>query len=92
MIMRSALPKDIITKLVGDTKVVRTLSGCLKMQEVVTVPDLRLPKFNKYRHIKQEKVLAFDINNVKYNIILGTSFFFQDWNKVELFRRKHGMV
>jgi hypothetical protein len=46
MIKRSALPKGIITKLLGDTKLVRTLVGCLKTQEVVTMRDIRLPEFN----------------------------------------------
>jgi hypothetical protein len=59
--------------LLGDTKYVRTLAGCLKMQEVVTMRDLRLPKFDKNRLINQQKVLVFDDNNVKYGIILGTS-------------------
>jgi hypothetical protein len=56
MIKRSALPKCIITKLLGDTKLVRTLTGCLKMQEVITMQDIRLPKFDKNRHINQQKV------------------------------------
>ena len=74
MIKRSALPKGIITKLLGDTKLVRTLAGHLKMQEVVTMRDIRLPEFDKNRCINQQKVLVFDNNNVKYNIILGTNF------------------
>ncbi len=74
MIKRSALPKGITTKLFGDTKLVRTLAGHLKMQEVVTMGNLRLPKFDKNRSINQQKVLVFDNNNVKYNIILGTNF------------------
>jgi hypothetical protein len=37
MIKRSALPKVIITKLLGDTKLVRTLAECLQMQEVITM-------------------------------------------------------
>jgi hypothetical protein len=32
MIKRSALPKGLITKLLSDTKLVRTLTGCLKLQ------------------------------------------------------------
>jgi hypothetical protein len=44
------------------------------MQEVITMQDLRLPKFNKNRRIIQQKVLVFDNNNVKYDIILGTNF------------------
>ncbi len=52
----------------------RTLTVCLKMQEVVTMRNLRLPEFNKNRCINQQKVLVFDNDNVKYNIILGTNF------------------
>jgi hypothetical protein len=74
MIKRSALPKSITTKLLGDTKLVRNLAGCLKMQEVVTMQDIRLPEFDKNRCINQQKVLVFDNNNVKYDIILGTNF------------------
>ncbi len=74
MIKRSALPKGIITKLLGDTKLVRTLAGFLKTQEVITMRDLRFPKFNKNRLINQQKVLVFDKDNVKYDIILGTNF------------------
>jgi hypothetical protein len=74
MIKRSALSKGIITKLLGDTKHVRTLAGRLKTQEVVTMQEIRLPKFDKIRHINQQKVLVFDNDNVKYNIILGTNF------------------
>jgi hypothetical protein len=74
MIKRSALPKGVITKLLGDTKLVRTLAGPLKMQEVVMMQDLRLPVFDKTRRINQQKVSVFDNDNVKYNIILGTNF------------------
>ncbi len=74
MIKRSALPKDIITKLLGDTKLVRTLAGRLKTQEVVTMQYIRLPEFDKNRCINQQKVPVFDNDNVKYNIILGTNF------------------
>jgi hypothetical protein len=69
------LPKGVITKLLGDTKLVRTLAGCLKMQEVVTMRDLKLPEFDKNRRINQQKHLVFDNDNVEYNIILGTNFF-----------------
>jgi hypothetical protein len=53
---------------------VRTLAGCLKTQEVVTMQDKRLPKFDKNRRINQQKVLVFDNDNVTYDIILGTNF------------------
>jgi hypothetical protein len=74
MIKRSALPKGIVTKVIGDTKLVRTLPGHLKTQEVVTMRSLRFPELNKNRRINQQKVLVFDNDNVKYNIILGTNF------------------
>ncbi len=35
--------------------------------------DLRLPEFDENRCINQQKVLVFDNNNVKYNIILSTN-------------------
>jgi hypothetical protein len=39
------------------------------------VQDIRLPEeFDKNRRINQLKVLVFDNNNIKYNIILGTNF------------------
>jgi hypothetical protein len=60
MIKRSAAPKGVITKMLGDTKLMRTLACHLKMQEVVTMQDLRLPKFDKNWRINQQKVLVFD--------------------------------
>jgi hypothetical protein len=44
------------------------------MQEVVAMRDIKLPEFDKNRHINQQKVLGFDNDNVKYDIILGTNF------------------
>jgi hypothetical protein len=73
MIKRSALPKGVITKLLGDTKFVQTLAGCLMMQEIFTMQDIRLPEFDKNRRINQQKVLVFDKDSVKYDIILGTN-------------------
>jgi hypothetical protein len=67
MIKRSAFPKGVITEVIGDTKLVRTLAGHLKMQEVVTMCDLRFPEFDKNKHINQKKVLVFDNDNVKYD-------------------------
>ena len=75
MIKRSALPKGIITKFLGDTKLVKTLTGHLKMQQVVRMQDLRLPKFNKTGTSNLLMVIVFDNDNVKYNIILSTNLF-----------------
>jgi hypothetical protein len=77
MIKRSALPKGVVTKVIGDTKLVRTHAGHLKTQEVVTMRDLRFPEFDKTRRINQQKVLVFDNDNAKYDIILGTNFLFK---------------
>jgi hypothetical protein len=77
MIKRSALLKGVITKLLGGTKLVRTLTGRIKTQEVVRLRDIRLPEFDKNRRINQQKVLVFDNNNVKYDIILGKNFLFK---------------
>ncbi len=52
----------------------RTLAGRLKTQEAVMMQDIRLPEFDKNRRINQKKVLVFDINNIKYDIILATNF------------------
>jgi hypothetical protein len=74
MIKRSALPIGIITKSLGDTKLVRTLAGHLKRQEAAMMQDIRLPELDNNRHINQQKILVFDNDNIKYNIILGTNF------------------
>jgi hypothetical protein len=74
MIKKYALPKGIITKFLGDTKLVRTLAGHLKMQEIITMHDLRLPKFDKNRRFNQQKLLVFDNDNFKDDIILGINF------------------
>ncbi len=91
MIRRLALSKAIITKLLGDTILVRTLADCLKMQEVVTMQDIRLFEFDKKRRINQQKVFVCD-NDTQKRYHPGYKLSFQDWNQVELLRRKHGMV
>jgi hypothetical protein len=75
MIKRSDLPKGVITKLLSDTKLVRALAGHLKMQKVITMQDIRLPEFDKNRCINQQKVLVFDNDNIKYDIILGKKIY-----------------
>jgi hypothetical protein len=49
LIKRSALPKGIITKLLGGIKLVKILAGPLKTQEVVTMHDIRLPEIDENR-------------------------------------------
>jgi hypothetical protein len=80
MIKRSALLEGIITKLLGDAKLVKTPPGCLKTQEVVMMQDIRLPEFDKNRCINQQKVLVFDNDNVKIQHHPGYKLSFQDWS------------
>ncbi len=75
MIKRSALPKCVITKLLGDTKLVRTIAGHLKTQKVDTMQDLRLPIFDKNSCINQQQVIVFDNNNVKMTYSWVQTFF-----------------
>jgi hypothetical protein len=51
----------------------RTLAGHPKTQKVILMQDLRLLEFDKNRHINQQKILVFDNNNVKYDIIMSTN-------------------
>jgi hypothetical protein len=44
---------------------VKTLAGHLKMQKVVTMQDLRLPKFDKTGASNLLMVLVFDKDNLK---------------------------
>jgi hypothetical protein len=88
----SALPKGSITKLLGDNKLLRTLASCLKTQEVITMQDLRLPKFDKNRCINQQKVLVFDNDIIKYNIILGKHFLSKTGIKLIYSEEKYGKV
>ena len=41
---------------------------------MVTLQDVRLPKFDKNRHIEQQRALIFDNDKYKYDLILSTSF------------------
>ncbi len=50
-----------------------TLAGHLKMHKVVTMQDLRLPKFDKTGASNLLLVLVFDKDNAKYDIILSTN-------------------
>jgi hypothetical protein len=84
MMKKSTLPKGVITKLLGDTRLVRTLTGHLKTQDVITMQDFRLPKFDKNKHINQQKDLVFDKDNVKFLSKTGIKLNYLD--------REHGMV
>ena len=74
MIKRSALPQNVVTKTISETKNITTLTGRVQVEEVVILRDLRLPEFDKNRCISQQKALVFDNGKLKYDIILGTNF------------------
>ena len=60
-------------KTIRETKNITTLAGKVQAPEVVTLRDMRLPQFDKNRHMSQQKTLMFDNDKVKYDIILGTN-------------------
>ncbi len=69
-----------------------TLAGHLKPHKVITMQDLKLPGVDKNRRINQQKVLVFDNDNIKYDIILSTNLlsktgFKSNWSEgnMELF-------
>ena len=74
IIKRSALPQNVITKTISETKNITTLTGRVQAHEVVILRDLRLPEIDKNRCISQQKAFMFDNDKVKYGIILGTNF------------------
>ena len=41
---------------------------------MVTLQGVRLPKFDKNRHIEQQRALIFDNDKYKYDLILNTNF------------------
>jgi hypothetical protein len=52
---------------------VKTLEDHLKMQQVVTMRDLRMPEFDKTGTSNLLMVIVFDNENVKHNVILSTN-------------------
>ncbi len=74
MIKKSALLHNLILKELSATQDVKTLAGRLTACQVVTLRDIRLPDFDKYRQISQQKALVLDHDDCKYDIIFGTNF------------------
>ena len=57
------------------TKPVKTLSGELLAQHIVSLHDIHLPEFDKTKHIAQQKALVFNNYSCWHDMILGTNFF-----------------
>jgi hypothetical protein len=78
-------------KFLGDTKLVKTLAGQPKMQQVVTMQDLRLPEFDKTGTSNLLMVIVFDSDNDKQDIILSTNLLSKTGFKSNC-SGEHGMV
>ena len=74
LIKRSALPQGIIPKELNTPKKFTKLAGKLLAHSVVTLRDIRLPEFDKNRHVDQQRALIFDNDKCKYDVIFGTNF------------------
>ena len=74
LIKKSSLPKGVVLNELSASKQIKTLSGQVQAQQVVTLRDIRLPEFDKNRRIAQQKALVFDNDNCRYDMILGTNF------------------
>jgi hypothetical protein len=74
LIKKSSLPTGVVLNELSASKQIKTLSGQVKAQQVVTLRDIRLPEFDKNRRIAQQKALVFDNDNCRYDMILGTNF------------------
>ncbi len=59
------MPNNAVPTDIAEEKCVRTLAGPLKSQQVITMRDLRVPKFDKNRCINQQKCLLFGTNFLK---------------------------
>lgn len=73
LINRRALPRNIVTRKLSDTKVLKTIMGKTSVNEMVHLRDLRLPEFDRHRRIDQQKALVFDYPS-RYDIIFGSDF------------------
>jgi len=74
LIKWSSLPMGVVLKNLPTGKNIKTLSGQVMTQQVVTLHNIRLPEFDKNRRITQQKALVFNNNNCRYDMILGTNF------------------
>lgn len=53
----------VLLKDLSNGKNIKTLSGQVMAQQVVTLCDIHLPEFDKNRRIPQQKALVFDNDN-----------------------------
>jgi hypothetical protein len=74
LINKKSLPKHCKPCPISSSRKVNTLTGTYTSTEVVTMRNLRLPEFDKNRHVDQQKALVFQSETCKYSIILGADF------------------
>jgi hypothetical protein len=55
-------------KISSSRKVVITLAGTYTSTEMVIMPNLRLPEFDKNRNVDQQKALVFQPETCKYEV------------------------
>jgi hypothetical protein len=71
---KSSLPQGVVLQDLSASKHIKTLSDQVMAQQVITLRDIRLPEFDKNGQIAQQKVLVFDNDNCRYDMILGTNY------------------
>ena len=74
LIKKSSLPQGVVLQDLSVSKNIKTLSGQVMAQKVVTLHDIHLPEFDNNQRIAQQKALVFDNANCQYDMILGTNF------------------
>ena len=59
---------------ISNSSKISTLAGSYISSEMVVLRNLRLPELDKNCNIDQQKVLIFDADSCKYDVILGAEF------------------
>jgi hypothetical protein len=64
--------------MISSSRKVSTLAGTYTSTETVIMRNLRLPEYDKNRHVDQQKALVFQSETCKYDVVLGADFFWQN--------------
>ena len=73
LIHRSALPQGVKLESLESEQQMLTIAGTYKSVYRVSLEDIRLPEFDKYRNIKDMHAYVFD-SPCRYKLILGNDF------------------
>jgi hypothetical protein len=74
MINRKCLPRNCQACKISNSRKIGTLAGSYTSSEMVVLCNLGLPELDKNRNLDQQKVLIFDADFCKYDVILGADF------------------